>query len=146
MFDKLPGLLYHTRGINKQPLRPTVDASGELMSITAWLDRAASIEQGVKDILFTQYGVTNIDVLHDGMEWVLTLDRQAPFLTRVKLSLGHVYVFEIIPTRTHGWVYDNTSQQYASMKPVSEIRRTHMVSFYDYFVERRVVINHPRMR
>lgn len=145
MFDKLPGLLYHTRGIHKQPLRPTIDASGELMPITAWLDREASVEQGVKDILFTQYGVTNIDVLHDGMEWVLTLDRQAPFLTRVKLSLGHVYVFEIIPTRTHAWMYDTTTQQYASMKPVSEIRRTHMVSFYDYFVERRVTINHPRM-
>ena len=146
MLDKTPRVLYHTKRDYKQPIVPKIDEDGNTLPIIAFVSREDSIAYGIKEMLFEKYGATAVDVSDIGCTWTITIDANAPFLTKAQLSLLTLYVMEIVVMRGHRWLLSEDGFCYGSTFTISEIRRKQHVNLFDYFVERRLVIVHPRMR
>lgn len=145
MVGALPAILYCTKLQYKTPLVAPIGKEGEPIPHIAFVDRAQSVEHAIKEYLFDKYKVVSIDIKDDGVEWVIHMDVQSPFLTKSLLSMVIMYVFEIVPMRKHGWLYVSATDMYGSIARIDDIRRTRRVELFEYFMERKITIRHPRM-
>lgn len=140
----IPALFYMTNFVYSQSLTPEEGEMNYLIPMKGYSDRGVAVEAAIIEFLKKKYQAETVAV--EDTTWTITLGYKAPFLSKTMLSLHMVYVYDVVPMREHHWVYYPTEDYWTTIRQVSEIRKRSRVLLHDYFNERRVIINHPRMK
>lgn len=143
MVRNMPKTLYSLQEGYKRPLKNALDNQGNIIPHIAFDDEQSAIEFGIKEFLVKYYDPESI-VVND-ITWEIKLKHTSPFLTKQMLSSKILYLFCITVHPSRNWVYMSETNMYGCVGNIDEIRSVKRTELFYYFLERPLIIKHPRM-
>ena len=138
-----PKVLYCLKENFSRPLKNALDDKGIPIPHIAFESEYAALEFGIKEYLLKHYEVDSIVI--DGYAWEIKLKHTSPLLTKQMLSSKILYLFCITVNPSRNWVYMSETNMYGCIGNIDEIRSVKRTELYYYFLERPLIIKHPRM-
>lgn len=136
--------IYLTHPSRVSQLVPKTDKMNYLIPMKGYYDKNVAVEEGIVTLLKEKYNAESVTI--DDTVWTVDFGVTAPLITKTLLGLQLIYLYEAIPLREHRWVHYPIEDFWTTIYVLKDIRRCYPVQLYDYFNERKLVINHPRMR
>lgn len=143
MSKTMPKTLYCLQEGFNRPLKNSLDVQDRPIPHIAFDTKQAAIEFGIKDFLVKHYDPESIAV--NDIEWEIKLKRNSPFLTKQMLSSKILYLFCITVRPSRKWTYIEETDMYGCIGNIDEIWSITRLELLYYFLERPLIIKHPRM-
>lgn len=143
MVRNMPKILYSLQEGYKRPLKNALDNQGNIIPHIAFDDEQSAIEFGIKEFLVKYYDPESI-VVND-ITWEIKLKHTSPFLTKQMLSTKILYLFCISVYPSRKWTYMEETNLYGCIGNINEILSIKRIELFYYFLERPLIIKHPRM-